>query len=565
MLADVLILLIAAVLVVPIFQRLGLGSVLGYLAAGLIVGPAMLGLIEFVEQIRDIAELGVVFLLFVIGLELKPERLWTMRKLVFGLGTVQVAIVGWSISGIAYLSGFNPRPSIVIGFGLALSSTAFVLQLCAEQHILPKKEGRATLGVLLLQDLAVVPLLAMLQLFAPRSGRVGPEIGLGFLEGMGALILVIFVGRYAIRPLFKHIAASDNQEIFTATAVLLVLGTGWLMEHTGLSMALGAFLAGILLSDSEFRHQITADLERFRGLLLGLFFMAVGMLIDLKLLVSEPWLIIGMVAALLSIKIIIFYPVARLFSLTHGQALRAAFYLSQAGEFAFVLFGAAAVFGLFSDAEFKMLALVVAASMLTTPLMFRLAHRLMPHDGSTDVPGDALVGHAKPTENAVLVLGYGRFGEQISRVLHERGVPYLAIDNDALTVIRAHENHLPVYYGDATRPDVLHHLGCHKARLAIIAMDQKQAVEKTVRAIRQNAPDVAVFVRAHDEEDSRLFNELGVQVIVPEALEASLQLSAEVLNYLGASEEEVARVIKQLRDKNYDRLHGASTMASGGE
>ena len=556
MLADVLILLVAAVLVVPIFQRLGLGSVLGYLCAGLIVGPAVLGLIEFVEQIQDIAELGVVFLLFVIGLELKPERLWTMRKLVFGLGTVQVAVVGWCISGIAYVAGFNPRPSIIIGFGLALSSTAFVLQLCAEQHILPRKEGRATLGVLLLQDLAVVPLLAMIQLFAPRSGRVGTEVGLGIVEGMGVLLLVILVGRYAIRPLFRHIAASGNQEIFTATAVLLVLGTGWLMEHSGLSMALGAFLAGILLSDSEFRHQITADLERFRGLLLGLFFMAVGMLIDLQLLVSQPWLIIGLVAALLFIKIIIFYPVARLFSLSHAQALHSAFYLSQAGEFAFVLFGAAAVFGLLAEDQFKLLALVVAVSMLTTPLMFRLAHKTARHDELAELPEEALADHVKPTEDAVLVLGYGRFGQQISRVLQARGVPFIAIDNNASIIISAHESGLPAYFGDATQPDVLRHLGCNKAKLAIIAVDGSAAIEKIVRAIHQGAPEVPVFVRAHGEEDSRLLHGLGVRVVVPEALEASLQLSAEVLRYLGTDEDEINAIIKQLRDENYSRLRG---------
>ncbi|MGD8560065.1 MAG: monovalent cation:proton antiporter-2 (CPA2) family protein [Gammaproteobacteria bacterium] len=562
MLADVLILLIAAILVVPIFQRLGLGSVLGYLAAGLIVGPAVLSLIEFVDQIRAIAELGVVFLLFVIGLELKPERLWTMRKLVFGLGTVQVAVLGWSISGIAYLAGMEPRPAIIVGFGLALSSTAFVLQLAAEQHILHRKEGRATLGVLLLQDLAVVPLLAMIQLFGPRTGRISPEVGLGFAEGMGVLLLVILVGRYAIRPVFRHISASGNEEIFTATAVALVLGTGWLMEHVGMSMALGAFLAGILLSDSEFRHQITADLERFRGLLLGLFFMAVGMLIDLKLLVAQPWLVLGLVAGLLFIKISVFYPIARLFSLSHSQAVHSSFYLSQAGEFAFVLFGAAVVFGLFTEDQFKLLALVVAASMLTTPLMFRLVQKTVPRDDYAEVPEEAMADHVKPTENAVLILGYGRFGQQIRRVLQGRGVPHIAIDYDAANVIRAHQKGLPVYYGDATRPDVLHHLGCNKAKLAIIAIDERNAAEKTVRAIREGAPGVPIFVRVRDEEESRKFHELGAKVVVPEALEASLQLSAEVLHYLGAEEDEVGEVMKILRNENYERLRKESAVGA---
>ena len=541
MLTDVLILLIAAVMIVPLFHRLGLGSVLG--------------IISHIEEIRAIAELGVVFLLFVIGLELKPERLWTMRKLVFGLGIAQVALTGVVISAIAYTMGIKPRASIVIGYALALSSTAFVLQLLAERHALSKREGRATFGVLLLQDLAVVPLLAMTQMFAPRTGAVSTDVGLGLLEGLGALILVILTGRYAVRPVFRHTANSANHEIFTATAVLLVLGTGWLMEETGLSMALGAFLAGVLLSDSEFRHQITADMEHFRGLLLGLFFMAVGMLIDLGLFVTQPWIVIGAVATLLLIKIATIYPLARLFSLSHAQALHTAFYLSQAGEFAFVLFGAATVYGLLNEEQFKLLSLVVALSMLSTPLMFHIAYASVRRTESTDLPQELLADHVKPTEGLVLLAGYGRFGQQISRVLQARGVPFIAIDNNASRVLNAHERGLPVYYGDATRPDVLRHLGCNKAKLAIVTMDRSHAVEKTIRAIRDGGPDVPVFVRAHDEDDSRVFNTLGAQIIVPEALESSLQLAAEVLRHLGTADIEVSDVIKHFRDEDYRRLH----------
>ncbi|WP_455204266.1 monovalent cation:proton antiporter-2 (CPA2) family protein [Kaarinaea lacus] len=558
MLVDVLILLVAAVLIVPGFQRFGLGSVLGYLTAGMLVGPSVLGLIGFVEEIRAIAELGVVFLLFIIGLELKPERLWTMRKLVFGLGIAQVAITGSVISAIAYALGLNPRPSIIIGFGLALSSTAFVLQLLAEHRILPHKEGRASFGVLLLQDLAVVPLLAMIQIFEPRTGGIGTDIGLGLLEGLGALALVIVAGRYAVRPIFRHIATNASHEIFTAMAVLLVLGTGWLMEETGLSMALGAFLAGVLLSDSEFRHQITADVEHFRGLLLGLFFMAVGMLIDLSLLVSRPWLLLGIVIALLLIKIAVFYPLARLFSLSHAQAFRSAFYLSQAGEFAFVLFGVAAGFNLLSAEQFNLLSLVVVISMISTPMMFLIAHKTVSREETAELPNELRAAHAKPTEGAVLVAGYGRFGQQITRVLQTRGVPYVAIDYNPATVLKAHEQGLPVYYGDATHSDMLRHLGCNEAKLAIVTMDHSHAVEKTVRAIREGAPDVPVFVRAHSEEDSRLLNKLGVNIIVPETLESSLQLAAEALRYLGTAEADIGETIKQFRDEDYSQLRGSS-------
>jgi monovalent cation:proton antiporter-2 (CPA2) family protein len=554
MILDLLYLLVAAVIFVPVFQRLGLGSVLGYLCAGLVIGPSVLGLISYVDAVRHIAELGVVFLLFVIGLELKPQRLWTMRMTVFGLGLSQVLLTGALLSGISYLLGMNPRPAIVVGFGLALSSTAFVLQLLAERGELATHQGRASFGILLLQDIAVVPLLAMIAVFAPRSGPVSTDVGLAILEGVGALAVVILAGRFAVRPVLRHIAGAGNVEVFTATAVLLVIGTGWLMEEVGLSMALGAFLAGVLLSGSEFRHQITADIEHFRGLLLGLFFMGVGMTVDLKLLASHILPVLGIVAGLLAVKIALIFPLTRAFGFTRQQSLSTALYLSQAGEFGFVLFGVAVNHQLLNDTQYNILILAIGMSMVTTPLMFsagRWLNRRVRHD---DVPEDLRAEQARPGEGAVLVAGFGRFGQQVARVLQGAGLTFIAVDNNVGRVMQAHDQGLPVYFGDASRVDVLHHLGADNARLIVITLDDKLAVDKTVQALRRNCPKVPIVARAKSTDDSRHLQNSGVDTTVPEALESSLQLAAVSLRKLSVSDADVNNLVNAFREEDYRQL-----------
>lgn len=555
MLADILLILVAAVIVVPLFQRLGLGSVLGYLFAGLLVGPSIFGFIGFVDKIRQFAELGVVFLLFVIGLGLKPERLWTMRATIFGLGLTQVLVSGAVISLLVWrLVGLGPRAAIVIGFGLALSSTAFVLQLLTERAELSTQHGHACFGILLLQDLAVVPLLMLIDIFAPRAGVVGVEIGLGMLEGLGALVLVILAGRYAVRPILRHISAAANHDVFTATAVLLALGAGWFMEYVGMSMALGAFLAGVLLSDSEFRHQITADIEHFRGLLLGLFFIGVGMSINLQLLGDQPLTILGIVLGLLAIKMGLLYPIARLFQLPSGDALRVALYLAQAGEFGFVLFALALNEALLTQVQFNILILAVATSMLLTPPLFILGHKLGTHMHSREIPPELRADHARPAEGMVFVAGFGRFGRQVCKILASRDIPYVAMDQEVVRVIRAHEEGFPVYFGDATRVDVLRHLGVAKARLAVITLDNPLSAERTIRTLRQEAPDVPIFARTRSGEESRQLYARGVEVTVPEALESSLQLAASVLHYLGTEDEEIYELVNSFREEDYRRL-----------
>ena len=556
MLVDILVLLVAAILIVPLFQRIGLGSILGYLAAGLLVGPSVIGLIhhENIDEVSHIAHLGVVFLLFVIGLELKPQRLWTMRNMVFGMGFTQVLLTGAALSLIAYAMGLRPRPSIVIGLGLALSSTAFVLQLLAERGELSTREGRASFGILLFQDIAVVPLLLMVHAFAPRVGKVSTDITLGILEGIGALAIVIVAGRFAVRPILRHIAAAGNHEVFTAMAVLLVIGTGWLMETAGLSMALGAFLAGVLLSDSEFRHQITADVEHFRGLLLGLFFMVVGMTIDLKQISSELHLVLALTAGLLIIKVALIYPLARLFNLEHRYALRTAFYLAQAGEFGFILFALALNKSLLNNNQYTLLSSVIILSMIATPLMFALVRKFSQRAEQATVPDDMSVEHSKPSDGYVLIAGFGRFGEQIAKVLHAGGVPYIAVDNNPAVVIKAHAQSLPVYYGDVSRPNVLRHLNAQNAKLAVVTLDQPLAMERTVHAIHTQCPHVPIFARAHGGEDSEKLHAMGVETTVPETLESSLQLAATVLFRLGMKKGSVLSLVNDFRDEDYKRL-----------
>jgi len=550
-LLDILYLLLAAVIIVPLCQRIGLSSVLGYLAAGLLVGPHVLTLVTNVGEVVHIAELGVVFLLFVIGLELKPQRLWDMRHQVFGMGLLQVILTGAVLTLVSVSLGNNPRVSIIIGFGLALSSTAFVLQLLTERGDLQSKEGHTSFGMLLFQDIAVVPLLIMVSAFAPQSGAISKDIGLGLLQGLGALLAVIIIGRYAVRPVLRHIAASGNHEVFTATAVLLVIGTGWLMDTVGLSMAMGAFLAGVLLSGSEFRHQITADVEHFRGLLLGLFFMAVGMTIDISLLGSDGYKIIVIVVVLLSIKISLIYPLVRLFKADHTTALRSAFYLSQAGEFGFVLFALALKVDLLSQELHSQLVLSIVISMISTPLLFKMALRLTQKNTEASLPEKMHSEHAQATKETVLIAGFGRFGEQVAKVLETGGIPYIAIDNNPSIVIKAHDQSLPVYFGDVSRPNVLKQLGAEKAKLAVITLDQPLAVKQAITALHMQCPRVPIFARSHDGHDSKLLHEMGVETTIPETLESSLQLAATVLFRLGVKKASVIEIVNEFRDEDY--------------
>ena len=408
-LADILILLAAAIVAVPVFKRLGLGSVLGYLAAGAIVGPWGFGFIDEIEEIRHIAEFGVIFLLFIIGIELKPARLWAMRRLVFGLGTAQVLLTGLVIAGIALLFDQSLRTAVIVGFGLALSSTAFGLQILTERGEMGTVHGKTAFSVLLLQDLAVVPLLTLVSLLAADTTLL-EGIEFAILDAVLVIALVILVGRFFLSPILRLVATSRTAEVFTAAAVFAVLGTAWLMEQVGLSLALGAFLAGLMMAESHYRHQVIADIEPFRGILLGLFFMGVGMSIDFGLLGRQTALITGLVLGLLLIKSTIIWVLCRLMGIGTPDATRVSLLLSQSGEFGFVIFGLATVSGILPVDLFHILVLLVALTMATTPLMANfceylnrcLSRSAALHDVSTD--------HIDAGQPHVIIAGFGRVG-----------------------------------------------------------------------------------------------------------------------------------------------------------
>jgi monovalent cation:proton antiporter-2 (CPA2) family protein len=549
-LADILIMLAAAVIAVPVFQRLGLGAVLGYLAAGALVGPWGFGFISQIEEIQHIAEFGVVFLLFIIGIELRPERLWAMRRMVFGLGTAQVMVTGLAIAGLALLFEQSLRTAVIIGFGLALSSTAFGLQILNERGEMGTAHGHTTFSVLLLQDLAVVPLLTLVSLLAADTTLL-EGIEFAILEAVLVIVIVILVGRFFLSPLLRLVATSRTAEVFTAASVFAVLGTAWLMEEVGLSLALGAFLAGLMMADSHYRHQVIADIEPFRGILLGLFFMGVGMSIDFGLLGRQAVLIAGLVLGLLLIKSSIIWVLCRVMGIGSPDATRVSLLLSQSGEFGFVLFGLAAISGVLQEDLFHFLTLLIALTMVSTPLMANLGEYLNRrmtkgaerHDVSTD--------HIDTGQPHVIIAGFGRVGQRVARILQAGNVPYLAIESNADRVLKGGQDGYLVFYGNAGDVEVLKAAGAGQAGVLVCTLDQTAPAVRLVKILRQHYPDIAIHARGHDRQHCGELLKAGATMAISETLEASLQLGGAVLNTMGVFEDDAAALIESFRKEYY--------------
>jgi len=548
--ADILILLAAAIIAIPVFQRLGLGSVLGYLAAGAVVGPWGFGFIEHFEEIRHIAEFGVVFLLFIIGIELKPARLWTMRRMVFGLGTAQVMVTGLAIAGLALLFDQTPRTALIIGFGLALSSTAFGLQILNERGEMGTAHGQTAFSVLLLQDLAVVPLLTLVSLLAAETTLLeGLEFAL--LEAVLVIAFVILVGRFLLSPILRLVATSRTAEVFTAAAVFAVLGTAWLMEEVGLSLALGAFLAGLMMANSHYRHQMIADIQPFRGILLGLFFMGVGMSIDFGLLGRQGVLIAGLVMGLLLIKTVILWVLCRFMGVGTPDATRVSLLLSQSGEFGFVLFGLAAINGVLPADLFHILTLLVALTMVTTPLMANLGEYLNRRLTRTEDQHDVSTNHIDAGQPHVIIAGFGRVGRRVSRILQAGNVPYLAIESNADRVLEGRRDGFSVFYGDASQVDVLKAAGAGQAGALVCTLDEAVPAVRLVSILRQHHPGIAIHARGRDWQHCQQLLKAGATIAISETLEASLQLGGAVLGTMGIIEEDAAALIESLRKEYY--------------
>lgn len=544
---DVLVILVAAIVTVPLVQRLHISPVLGYLIAGIAVGPHALGLIHDLEGTEILAEFGVIFLLFAIGLDLPLRRLIALRRYIFGLGLSQVALTSLVIGLIGYAAGLPAEAALVVGGALALSSTATVLQLLVERREIAERHGRIAVAILLFQDLAVVPLLALLPILAGGSRDIVSALALAGLKAALAIGLILLIGRLLLRPVYAIIAETRNPEIFAATNLFLVLFTGWATAQAGMSMALGAFLAGLLLADSEYRHQVEADIQPFRGLFLGLFFMTVGMGIDLGRVVEHAGPVFGLAAALLAGKALLLFAILRIAGQGGLLAGRVGLLLSQGGEFAFVVFGLAMQLGVLDDDSAQTLLAVVAVTMATAPVFAVLGKRLAARRTQAEGTPEALAAATGDIRDHVLVAGFGRVGWTVCRLLAHSEVPYLALDVDMERVRRGREQNMPVYFGDASRIEVLRAAGLARARAAVITLDHPRLAEQAVAALRRHDPDLAVVSRARDDAHRRRLEDMGASAVVSEALEASLQLGARVLRLTGAESDDVERSLEEFR------------------
>ena len=543
--------LATAVIVVPLFRRLKLGAVLGYLAAGALIGPWGLGLIGDAQATLSFAELGVVLLLFLVGLELEPSRLWALRQPVFGLGGAQVLVTGLVLTFIAHALDFSWQAATVIGFGLAMSSTAIVLAWLGERGELSSPSGRRAFAILLFQDLAVIPLIALLPLLA--ADKTGAESGwMLAAKGGAAIVLVIVVSRVLIRPALKLIARFGGREVFTAAALLVVIGAALLMEAIGLSMSLGAFLAGVLLADSEFRHELEADVEPFKGLLMGLFFMAVGMSANLALFRVHPLAVLGVAIGMMALKALLLYGIMRVAKSGDEDAQRVAGLLSQGGEFAFVLFTAAQVGGILATETSQFLVLAVTISMLLAPLTF-VAHEKMLERWLArrkDPEFDMIDG----TGNPVIIAGYGRYGQIVSRVLRMAGIPFTAIEINYQQVDFVRKFGNKVYYGDASRLELLESARARDAKLFVLAIDDVEASMKTAAIVRQHFPDLPILARARNRVHYYRLRDLDILGGERETFRSSLETARQALEKLGFESARAVRAVDLFRKHDLAQL-----------
>ena len=553
-LLPVVVLLVAAVLAVPVFRRLGLGSVLGYLAAGLIVGPYGIGFFQDAQAIIHVAELGVVLFLFIIGLEMQPSRLWSMRGEIFGLGLVQVVLAIFALVWVGILLGYPVAASFVAGTGFVLTSTAIVMQMLTERGQIAQPKGRRMVSILLFEDLSIVPLLALVAFLAPGGAEatLGDRL-LGVGIGLAAIVALVLAGRFLLDPMFRLLARFGAREVMTAAALLVVLGAAELMLLGGLSMAMGAFLAGVLLSESTFRHQLEADIEPFRGLLLGLFFLGVGMALDLQVIAAN-WVIVAIsVPAFMGLKMAVIYGVARLFRARHPEAVERSVLMAQGGEFAFVLYAAATQAGILLPEWNATLTAIVIISMVLTPLMVIVMDRLAraPAPSMDGVDG---VEALEPGQGSVLVIGYGRVGQIASQPLLARGHRLSIIDNDTDMIRAAGEFGAKVFYGDGTRLDVLHAAGADRAALIVVAVDRREDASRIVELLKHEFPLVPVLARAFDRGHALELVSKGVDFQIRETFESALVLGRAAVLHLGASDAEADEVLEEIRARDRNRF-----------
>ena len=545
LLLQITIFLGASLVFVPLLKRFGIATVLGYLFTGVMLGPSVFNIANDPESIQKLAEFGVILLMFIIGLELRPQRLWELRKSIFVIGSAQVVITGAILAAVTLFAlNQNLSASIVIGFALALSSTAFALQLLNEKQELNTTHGQQSFSILLFQDIAAIPLIAIIPLLA---GNNSVHHGVAYFAAIIATFTGLFLfSRYLMRPFFRFVVKSGAHELITAVGLFIVLAVVSLMDVLGISTTLGAFLTGVLLADSEFRHELEASIAPFKGLLLGLFFMTVGMTTQLSLLVDMPWLIIGGTIALLLIKLISLTAIARYFKYSWRNSLLLAACLAQGGEFAFVIFNVAQSEQVLNQAMIQPLTLIVTLSMVLTPILYWLINRfIIPLFDKKIAP---VYDEIPNTNTPMIIAGFGRFGQIIARVAHLQHLPFTAIDISLEKVDFVRKYGGKVYYGDATQPDILRSSGIEHAKVFVLAIDDIEDSMNIARHIRLNYPDLKLLVRARDRHHVHLLRDLGIEHIWRETYLSSLGMAYRVLCDLGISESDAYKSIELFRD-----------------
>ena len=548
LLTGVFVYLAAAVVAAPLFARLGLGSVLGYLAAGMVLGPSVLGLTGEVTGVMSVAEFGVIVMLFLVGLELQPEKFWELHKSILGLGILQVVLTAAAIGGAALLFGVGWQAALVAGLTLAMSSTAIVLQSLNERGLMKTSAGRATFGVLLFQDVAVIPIFALLPLLAMQPAPTEEATALASLPGwaqtiavLGAVALIVLAGRYLMQPLFRWVAGTHVREIFVAFALVIVVGITLLMDLVGMSAALGAFLGGVVLADSDYRHELEMDLEPFKGLLLAVFFIAVGSGIDFTLLRTMPGVLLGTVLGFMAVKLAVLWLLAAVYKMQRADASRFSFSLAQGGEFAFVLVAFALGLGLLAPDDAGLLVAAVAISMAFAPLLMLaddklLQPRLAPRSGNR--APDAIDERGAE----VIIAGHGRFGMTIVRLLQANRRRTVVLDHDAEQIDALRKFGFRVYYGDAARLDLLEAAGAKEAKVFVLAIDDRDRALEIAESVLRHFPHLRVFARAFDRVHAYQLLNLGVPNVYREVFGSSVDVGRDVLSALGARPQEAQRV-----------------------
>lgn len=557
---TLLILLAAIVIAVPLSRYAGLGSILGYLAAGVVIGPSVFGLISNTDQIRDVSELGVTMLLFLIGLELRPHRLWVLRKAIFGMGLGQMLPTSLLIFGFLLLFKVPPQEAIVLGIGLALSSTAISLPMLSERNLLSTIAGRDAFAVLLFQDMAAIPVLALLPVLAGSGTSHFSWLAIG--RGVMVVAIILVGGTLLMPRVFRIVAGAKVPEVFTATALLMVVGTAGLADWAGLSASLGAFLAGVMISDSEYRHEVQADIEPFEGLLLGFFFISVGMSADLNLLLTQPLQILLLVLVVLSLKIIVAFGVSYIRRRLIGPALRFALALPQGSEFGFVLFAAAIAAQTLSSHLAAEATLVIALSMMLSPVIFALSERyVIPRLEAKKPPAFDKMEDLSGLVAPVIICGFGRVGQIAGRILALQKIPFTAFDRNREQIEMVRRFGVPAFYGDPSREEMMRAAGADQAKVLLLAIDNIEDSVRTAEMLRQKFPKLRVVARARNRHHVHLLMGVGVQHFVRETFFSSLKLTELVLAGLNIPADKAQRAIKLFRDRDELMLHESYAIA----